>query len=78
MFVSGSHVIDPVGHRAAGQGFSLPIKIGAGSWIGAGATILGGVTLGEKCVVAAGALVKDDFPAQSVIAGVPARIVKSI
>lgn len=55
-----------------------PIHIGRGSWIGAGAIILPGVTLGECCVVGAGAVVKDSWPARSVIAGVPARLVKQL
>jgi acetyltransferase-like isoleucine patch superfamily enzyme len=55
-----------------------PITLGRGCWIGVNAVILPGVTLDECCVVAAGAVVKDSFPARSVIAGVPARLVKSL
>ncbi len=45
-------------------------------WIGANATILDGVTIGEGCVVAAGAVVTKSIPAYSVVAGVPANIIK--
>jgi acetyltransferase-like isoleucine patch superfamily enzyme len=53
-----------------------PVRIGLGSWIGANATILAGVTLGDCCVVGAGAVVTRSFPAYSVVVGVPARLVR--
>ena len=55
-----------------------PVAIGAGSDIGMGAMILPGVTLGEGCQVGAGAVVTQSFPAHSVVAGVPARLIRSI
>ena len=55
-----------------------PIRIGRGSWIGAGAIILPGVELGECCVVGAGSVVNKSWPARSVIAGVPARLLKTL
>lgn len=53
-----------------------PIRIGANVWIGAHATVLGGVTIGDNAVVAAGAVVTKDVTANGVVAGVPAKIVK--
>ena len=54
------------------------IRIRKNAWIGAGATILPGVTIGENAVVAAGAVVSKDVPANTVVGGVPAKIIKSI
>ena len=75
-FVSGSHHINPEGPHVAGDGYSLPISIGDGCWIGAGAMILGGTNIGERSIVAAGAVVKGDFPAGCLIGGVPARVLR--
>ena len=54
-----------------------PVTIGNNCWIGAGATILAGVNIGEGCVIAAGCVVTKSVSANSVIAGVPGRIIKS-
>jgi acetyltransferase-like isoleucine patch superfamily enzyme len=54
------------------------IHIRKNAWIGAGATILPGVTVGENAVVAAGAVVSKDVPANTIVGGVPAKIIKSI
>lgn len=53
-----------------------PVKIGKGSWLGYRSEVLSGVTIGEHCVIAAGAVVTKDIPPFSVAAGVPARVVK--
>lgn len=55
-----------------------PIHIKKNAWIGAGATILPGVTVGENAVVAAGAVVSKDVPANTVVGGIPAKIIKAI
>ena len=55
-----------------------PIVVKRNAWIGAGATILPGVTVGENSVVAAGAVVSKDVPDNCVVAGVPAKVVKRI
>lgn len=55
-----------------------PIKIGNNSWIGARVIILPGVNIGNYCVIAAGSVVTKDFEDYSVIAGVPAKLVKKL
>ncbi len=55
-----------------------PIVIGKKVWIGANATILQGVTVGDNAVVAAGAVVTKDVPINSVVAGVPAKAIRTI
>jgi acetyltransferase-like isoleucine patch superfamily enzyme len=54
------------------------IIIGNGCWIGAKAVILKDVILGDRCVIAAGAVVTKSFPAGSVVAGVPAKLLKQM
>ncbi|MDH6122218.1 DapH/DapD/GlmU-related protein [Kitasatospora sp. GAS204B] len=54
-----------------------PVEIGAGSWIGTGAVILPGARLGRNVVVAAGSVVRGEVPDHSVVAGAPARVVRS-
>lgn len=58
--------------------FPAPIKIGRRVWIGAHATVLPGVTIGDNAVIAAGAVVTKDVPANAVVGGVPAKIIKII
>lgn len=55
-----------------------PIKIEENAWIGAGATILGGVTIGEAAVVGAGSVVTEDVPSKTVVGGVPAEKIKDV
>ncbi|MES2485640.1 MAG: DapH/DapD/GlmU-related protein [Bacteroidota bacterium] len=54
------------------------IHIKKNAWIGAGSTILPGVAVGENAVVAAGALVTKDVPDNSVVAGIPAKVIKYV
>lgn len=54
------------------------IEIGANCWIGSKVTFLDGTRVGKHCVIAAGSVVRGEFPDYSVIGGVPARILKSI
>lgn len=54
------------------------VIIERGAYIGAGATVLMGVTVGRCCVVAAGALVREDVPDYTVVAGVPARVIRQL
>ena len=58
--------------------YSSKVTIKDGCWICASATICGGVTIGENSIVAAGAVVTKDVPANTIVAGVPARVVREI
>ena len=69
---TGTHQIDITGISIAGQGESMPIKIGDGSWICANSTLMAGVSVGKHSVVAAGAVVLQDVPDYELWAGVPA------
>lgn len=69
-----SHPINPLERKTL---LVKPIVIRRNVWIGAGATILPGVTVGENAVVAAGAVVTKNVPDNTVVGGVPARIIKS-
>jgi len=71
--IAGTHEIDRVNVRSAGEGYSRDITIEDGVWIGAGTTILGGVTIGRKAVIAAGSVVTRDIPPCTLAAGVPCR-----
>lgn len=54
------------------------VKIGNNCWIGANAAILSNTILGDNCIVAAGAIVTRSFPSGSVVAGVPARLIRAL
>lgn len=66
-----------VGDRRSGITIA-PIVIGENVWIGAGATVLGGVTVGDGAVLAAGAVVIRDVPPATLVAGVPARVIQAL
>lgn len=73
--LSESHPIEPT------ERYSLnvaPILIKKNAWIGANATILQGVTIGENAVVAAGSVVSKDVPDNTIVGGIPAKIIKEI
>lgn len=74
-----NHVFDDPTKLIRHQGVTRAgIKVGKGCWIGAKVTILDGVMIGNGCVIAAGSVVRSDFPDHSVIGGVPARLINSI
>lgn len=70
------------GHPIApGERHSLKVghvHIKKNAWIGANATILQGVTVGENAIVAAGAVVASDVPDNTIVGGIPAKVIKSI
>lgn len=74
--LSSGHPVDPLDRRR--RVTAAPISIGRNVWIGAGATVLQGVTIGDDSVVAAGAVVVDDVPAATLVAGVPARVLREV
>ena len=74
-----NHNFDDNQKRIDEQGVStIPVTIEDDVWIGANAVILPGVTIGNHCVVAAGAVVTKDVPPHSLVAGVPAKVIKNI
>ena len=75
---TGTHEIDLTTAGIAGQGISKDINIGDGCWLGAGSIILPGVEIGQRTVVAAGAVVSKSFGSYLLIGGVPAKIIKSL
>jgi acetyltransferase-like isoleucine patch superfamily enzyme len=74
--VSGSHELFTAKDRSAGKGYSLPIVIEDGAWLGVSSTILGGITVGRCGVVAAGALVNCNVRQNCMVGGIPARELK--
>ncbi len=60
------------------QLLTKPIVIGAGAWLGADVKVLAGVTIGENAIVAAGSVVTKDVPANTVVAGTPAKVIRKV
>jgi acetyltransferase-like isoleucine patch superfamily enzyme len=73
--ITENHPQDPADRRTL---ITKPIIIKRNAWVGAGATILPGVTIGENAIVAAGAVVSKDVPANTVVGGIPARFMRRI
>ncbi|ELW9450756.1 sugar O-acetyltransferase [Burkholderia cenocepacia] len=74
--ITSSHPVEP--SRRRDGVIAKPIVIERNVWIGAGATIIGGVTIGENAVVAAAAVVTRDVPPNTQVGGNPAKIIRSI
>jgi acetyltransferase-like isoleucine patch superfamily enzyme len=73
--ITENHPVDPARRK---QLDLKSILIKRNAWIGAGATILPGVTVGENAIVAAGAVVNKDVPANTIAGGVPAKFIRTI
>ncbi|WP_425610133.1 acyltransferase [Vibrio splendidus] len=78
VIVTGTHQIDIKGKHTAGKGVGKDVVIKDGVWVGINATILPGVTIGEKSIIAAGAVVTKDVPPFTVVGGVPAAFIRNL
>ena len=74
---TAGHPIDPELRRKVAQ-FNVPVRIGSNIWIGAGAILLPGVTIGENSVIGAGSVVTHDIPPNVVAVGNPCRVLREI
>ncbi|MDS0857709.1 sugar O-acetyltransferase [Burkholderia pseudomultivorans] len=74
--ITSGHPLEPSKRRAFVV--AKPIAIGRNVWIGAGATIIGGVTVGENTVIGAGSVVTRDVPPNVLVGGNPARVIRAV
>jgi galactoside O-acetyltransferase len=74
---TAGHPIDP-GKRQQGYQYNRPIHIGKNCWLGAGAVVLPGVTIGDNTVIGAGSVVTKDIPANVVAVGNPCRVIRKL
>jgi acetyltransferase-like isoleucine patch superfamily enzyme len=74
--ITSGHPLEPSQRR--GFVTAKPIAIERNVWVAAGATIIGGVTVGENSVVAAGSVVTRDVPPNTLVGGNPARVIRAI
>lgn len=76
-FYTANH---PLQYESRNRGLeqALPISIGDNCWFGANVSVMPGVTIRNGCVIAAGAVITKDMPENSLIAGVPAKVIKKI
>lgn len=77
MVLTNTHELGPAGRRS-GSLQAMPVNIGDGAWLGARCTILPGVSIGDGAAVAAGAVVTKDVPPNTLVAGIPAKVVREL
>jgi maltose O-acetyltransferase len=77
LLLTTSHEVGTSRKRAL-KPISKSVTIGSGAWLGSRSTVLPGVTIGTGAIVAAGSVVHHDVPPNTVVAGVPARVVKTL
>ncbi len=75
VFATLNHFIEP-SERASLR--PAPIVLGKNVWVGSSSTILQGVTIGDNAIIAAGSVVTKDVPANAIVGGVPARLIRYI
>ena len=75
VFATLNHGLAPEDRQTT---YPAPITLGKNVWVGSNSTILQGVTIGDNAVVAAGAVVTKDVPENTIVGGVPARIIRKI
>jgi acetyltransferase-like isoleucine patch superfamily enzyme len=74
-----AYLMDSDSHGIEGRPVKeAPVRIGDGTWVGARAIILPGVTIGRRCLIAAGAVVSRDVPDDTLVAGNPARVIRDL
>lgn len=82
VLIANNSVITTIGHQMDGIYYgrisTAPVTLGCNVWIGSGAIILPGVSIGDNAIVAAGAVVTRDVPPSSLVAGVPARVKRKL
>ena len=76
-FQTGGHEIGPASRRA-GRGVVFSQTVGSGTWIGGRSTIINNSSIGKSCVVASCACVTKDVPDNSLVGGVPAKLIRSL
>lgn len=75
---TGTHVIDKFSKNIAGAGISKNVIVKNGCWIGVNSTILPGITIGEKSIIAAGSVVTTNVEQNFMVGGIPAKVIKKI
>lgn len=74
----GTHMIEETGLRSAGKGVGKDIIVGNGVWIGYGALILPGVSIGDNAVIAAGSVVHKDVEERTIVGGNPIKLIRRL